>query len=95
MAASDEEVSAVDLQQEVRELRDQLDQLTKALATRDVIGRAVGILMHAVPCAAEDAFQVLIRASQNTNRKLHSIAADLVAEHDADAIATICGPERG
>lgn len=53
--------------------------LEVALDHRDVIGMAKGILMHAQGIGPEEAFEVLVRASQNRNRKLHDIAAELVA----------------
>src|ERR671913_964344 len=52
-------------------------QLAKALGSRDLIGQAKGILMERYTITGERAFLVLIRVSQNTNRKLHDIAAEL------------------
>lgn len=54
-------------------------QLLDALATRDLIGQAKGILMAREGCDARAAFDMLRRASQRTNRKLRDVAADLVA----------------
>jgi GAF domain-containing protein len=53
------------------------DQLHTALATRDVIGQAKGILMerHRVSDAA--AFDILSRASQNANMRLPAVARHL------------------
>ena len=56
------------------------EQLQQALQNRDVIGQAKGILMARLGCSADDAFDVLRRASQRENRKLNAIAAELVAE---------------
>jgi GAF domain-containing protein len=53
-------------------------QLEEALTTRDVIGQAKGILMVRQSCTADEAFDVLRRASQRANRKLRDIAQDLV-----------------
>lgn len=53
-------------------------QLEQALATRDLIGQAKGILMVRQSCSADDAFDVLRRASQRANRKLRDIAQDVV-----------------
>ncbi|WP_433261672.1 ANTAR domain-containing protein [Micromonospora vinacea] len=41
---------------------------------RDVIGQAKGILMERHKLTADEAFAVLARASQNTNRKLVDVA---------------------
>jgi GAF domain-containing protein len=53
-------------------------QLEEALATRDIIGQAKGILMAHERCTSDEAFDVLRRASQRTNRKLRDVARDVV-----------------
>ena len=53
--------------------------LERALASRATIDQAVGILMAENRCTADDAFAVLIRASQHRNLKLRSIAREIVA----------------
>ena len=58
----------------------QRHQLRHALATRDVIGMAKGILMERYKLSGDRAFAALTRASQQTNRKLRDIAEELVAE---------------
>jgi GAF domain-containing protein len=55
----------------------ELDNVRSALANRDVIGQAKGILMERFKITADEAFLLLTNASQHTNRKLHVIAADL------------------
>jgi GAF domain-containing protein len=52
-------------------------QLSEALANRDEIGQAKGILMERYKITADRAFLVLVRVSQQTNRKLHQVAAEL------------------
>ena len=52
--------------------------LTSALATREVIGQAQGILMERERIASGEAFDILRRASQHLNRKLRDVAQDLV-----------------
>jgi hypothetical protein len=52
-------------------------QLAQALASRDIIGQAKGILMERYKVTAECAFLMLARASQITNTKLQNVAADL------------------
>jgi GAF domain-containing protein len=54
-------------------------QLEQALASRAIIGQAMGIVMARHHCDADLAFAVLRRRSQTSNRKLRDIAADLVA----------------
>ncbi len=53
-------------------------QLHAALANRDVIGQAKGILMERHRMTAEAAFRSLSLASQNVNMKLTSVARHLV-----------------
>ena len=53
--------------------------LRVALASRDVIGQAKGILMERYKISADQAFDLLIAASQRTQRKLHEVAADLAS----------------
>ena len=52
--------------------------LTALLQTRDVIGQAKGMIMARERVDAEEAFDILRRASQRTNRKLREIAAEVV-----------------
>jgi ANTAR domain len=56
--------------------------LQARLATLPVIEQAKGIIMAQRRCAPEEAFDVLRRISQQTNVKLHVLAAQLV-EHVA------------
>jgi GAF domain-containing protein len=52
--------------------------LQEALRTREIIGQAQGILMERERLSAEQAFDVLRRASQHMNIKLREIAQTLV-----------------
>ena len=49
-----------------------------ALANRDVIGQAKGILMERYHMTADTAFSRLTQASQHQNRKLTDLAAHFV-----------------
>ncbi len=51
--------------------------LRSALRSRDIIGQAKGILMNRYTISAEQAFDLLVDASQTTNRKLRDVAATL------------------
>jgi hypothetical protein len=57
----------------------EVEQLQSALASRDVIGQAKGILMAAMRCTPDEAFDLLVKQSQAENRKLVDIAAELAA----------------
>lgn len=52
--------------------------LTEALRTRELIGQAQGILMERERITADQAFDVLRRASQHLNVKLREVAETLV-----------------
>jgi signal transduction histidine kinase/DNA-binding response OmpR family regulator len=53
-------------------------QLRQALQSNRTTGTALGIVMTRYELDAERAFQVLKRTSQQSNRKLHDIAAEVV-----------------
>ncbi|MBP2371777.1 ANTAR domain-containing protein [Pseudonocardia parietis] len=63
----------------------QAAHLTRALATRDVIGRAKGILMERFSLGDDDAFGLLVRSSQDVNMKLHDVAEFLCHEVETRA----------
>jgi len=54
-------------------------QLEKAMLSREVIEQAKGIVMQLGRCEAEEAFRLIARQSQRTNRKLRDVATDIVA----------------
>lgn len=59
-------------------------QLQQAMASRAVIEQAKGILMAAEHCGPDAAFDMLVRASQNQNRKLRAIATEIVERHSGE-----------
>jgi GAF domain-containing protein len=54
------------------------EQLSQAMQFRAVIEQAKGVLMATGGRNADEAFQLLVRASQRENRKLRDIATELV-----------------
>ncbi|MGH3503337.1 MAG: GAF and ANTAR domain-containing protein [Nocardioidaceae bacterium] len=64
-------------------------QLETALASRTMIDQALGILMAQQRCNADTAFALLRAHSQNNNRKLREVAADLITRTTGQA------PEQG
>jgi GAF domain-containing protein len=62
------------------------EQLREAIASRDVIGQAKGILMARANVDADTAFDLLRRRSQEHNEKLRSLAQRVVDEHEARAL---------
>jgi GAF domain-containing protein len=56
------------------------EQFKRALASRDVIGQAKGMIMERYGVDAVQAFEVLRKLSQDSNVPLVQVAADLVAK---------------
>ena len=54
-----------------------MDHLDRAVASRDLIGQAKGMLMERYRINADGAFRVLARVSQSTNRPLREVALEL------------------
>jgi GAF domain-containing protein len=63
------------------------EQLQQAIASRDIIGQAKGILMQRDKVSALQAFATLARASQDTNIKLVDVARFLVSEFENELAA--------
>ncbi len=60
------------------------EQMQKALQTRDVIGQAKGILMAQQDVSADEAFDILRRASQRMNIKLRELAERVASRTPPD-----------
>jgi GAF domain-containing protein len=56
------------------------EQLAEAVASRDLIGQAKGILMAELGLDADGAFELLRNMSQSENRKLRDVARTVVKE---------------
>ncbi|MFC0032321.1 GAF and ANTAR domain-containing protein [Micromonospora chaiyaphumensis] len=56
------------------------EQLTHAMASRGIIDQALGVIMGQQRCTATQAFALLRRASQNRNRKLRDVAAEIITQ---------------
>jgi AmiR/NasT family two-component response regulator len=59
------------------ELAIEVEHLRRALASRDVIGQAKGILMERFRVPGEEAFGLLVNASQRRNVKVSDLATEL------------------
>ena len=57
-------------------------QMRLAIDSRDIIGQAKGILMERFKINAEQAFQVLVKASTQTNVKVRDVAEKFAATDD-------------
>jgi AmiR/NasT family two-component response regulator len=54
------------------------DQLQTAMQSRAVIEQAKGVLMGQRRCQADEAFNILIKLSQDSNKKLREVAQALI-----------------
>ena len=70
-----------------------LHQFKDAVATRDLIGQAKGILMERYGITAGQAFMMLVRVSTDTNTKLLAVAEQLATTGSLPAIGN--GRRRG
>jgi GAF domain-containing protein len=69
---------AIATMQAYQEARDRADNLQTALESRAVIDQAKGILIERYKLTANEAFEILSRASMRANRKVRDIAEELV-----------------
>lgn len=67
-------------------LRSEVVQLRRALQTRPEIDMARGILMASFGLNADEAWDVLVMASQGTNTKLHRLASNVVTAVTGDTL---------
>ena len=60
-----------------------LENMAEAMRSRATIEQAKGMLMASSHCSADEAFAMLVHASQRENRKLRDIAFEIVerAQH--------------
>ena len=65
------------------------EQLSAAMATRKVIGQAIGILMERHAMDEDGAFAYLTRVSSHTNVKLRGVAQEIVAQRNDQSKALV------
>ncbi len=65
-----------------------VNPITTALSSRDVIGQAKGILMERLHLTPDQAFEQLRSMSQRLNRKVRDIAAELAETGEWPVIST-------
>ncbi|MEU6953262.1 ANTAR domain-containing protein [Streptomyces sp. NPDC045714] len=64
-------------EQEVIHLRREVDGLRRALQTRPMIDVALGMVMATEGCSSDEVWGIMVRSSQRTNTKLHTLALRL------------------
>lgn len=70
------------------------DQVLDALASRATIEQAMGAIMTALRCDADEAWAVLRMASQQFNIKLREIALDLIGLISGHSLAALAATAR-
>lgn len=68
-----------DLIDRLDEAVDEVDGLHTAMRTRAIIEQAKGVLMWLFRCSEDEAFNHLVRMSQESQTKVHDVAARLLA----------------
>ena len=68
---------AADLRGPCSDVHDEVEHLRRALASRDVIGQAKGILMERFKVTADEAFGLLVQASQRGNVRVADLSSQL------------------
>jgi AmiR/NasT family two-component response regulator len=76
--AQQTQADLADLALRAQEAHDtEMGGMERALASRDLIGQAKGIIMVTLHCDADHAFRLLVDQSQHENRKVVDIAAEI------------------
>ncbi|WP_252538662.1 ANTAR domain-containing response regulator [Streptomyces sp. RO-S4] len=78
---------ALERQERLHLLQEEVEQLRQAIASRPVIDQARGILMATYGCSSDEAWHILRDASQLSNTKLRTVAESLTASAAAEGIA--------
>jgi AmiR/NasT family two-component response regulator len=75
-----------DMEALVKSLTERNHQLQRALESRIVIEQAKGVLVERLALAPDDAFEILRRAARSQRRRIHDLAAEVVASRDTPAL---------
>ncbi len=69
--------------------KDMIEDLHRALESRDIIGAAVGIMMHRDGTSIDNAFNRLKEISQQENLKLRAVAESIIGQFQEDPMADV------
>ena len=67
----------------------ELEQLRRAMETRPVIDQARGVLITAFGLTPQQAWEVMVAASQNTNIKLYRVAEQIVTSTQGEPLPEV------
>jgi AmiR/NasT family two-component response regulator len=73
------------LQQRVTELEAEAANLRTALASRIVVEQAKGVLIERLDLPPETVFELLRSAARRSRRKVHAVAAEILASRTSPA----------
>lgn len=76
----------------IPELKDTVENLHAALASRTVIDTAVGVVMAQNHCGHDAAFAILVRAASTRNVKLRDVAAAVVSSVSQEQLTVYFDP---
>jgi AmiR/NasT family two-component response regulator len=60
------------------------ENIIELLGPRDVIGQAVDLLMARNALSRDEAFELLVRHSSDSHRKVRESAADIIEQREGD-----------
>ena len=69
----------------IAELIHEIEGLHTAMEHLAAIEQAKGVIMNVMGCGSDAAFAVLVAQSQNQNRKVRDIAAEIAGAQDRDS----------
>ena len=78
--------NAISNERELEAANVTIEQLETAVEHRTVLGQASGIIMERFGLGADEAFDVLAKLSQSTNRKVYEISCELVETNTVDGL---------
>ena len=82
------DVECADEVAEIKALRTEVNDLHRAMESHPSIDQARGMLMTLGPCTADEAWEVLVEVSQDSNTKLRSVAEELIATTEGEPLPT-------
>jgi hypothetical protein len=70
-------------------LRERNLQLERALESRIVIEQAKGVLVERLSLTPDEAFEILRRAARSQRRRIHLLAAEVIASRETPAVIRV------
>jgi AmiR/NasT family two-component response regulator len=87
------EDAAARYEREIQRLADKVDQLEEALDTSRHIAASIGVVMASYGVTYEQAFEMVRRASNDTDVELHRVADHILETGEVPAVMASVRPE--